>query len=149
MCISIHALVKRATSFEYPNIYQIGISIHALVKRATHFVSSPFLLFRYFNPRPREEGDILSVRVKERSCDISIHALVKRATVNCVCASENIIISIHALVKRATRGFPNFFYLCDNFNPRPREEGDEIVFVTGGFTGNFNPRPREEGDGAV
>ena len=32
------------------------------------------------------------------------------------------------------------------FNPRPREEGDVLVF---GFVMrffNFNPRPREEGD---
>ena len=36
--------------------------------------------------------------------------------------------------------------LIDNFNPRPREEGDRcqrnMVFVIL----HFNPRPREEGD---
>ena len=37
-------------------------------------------------------------------------------------------------------------YSLDNFNPRPREEGDkaERAQVISDF--NFNPRPREEGD---
>ena len=55
---------------------------------------------------------------------ISIHALVKRATVLDRLKREVAYISIHALVKRATD------WTClngvdeDDFNPRPREEGD-------------------------
>ena len=33
-----------------------------------------------------------------------------------------------------------------NFNPRPREEGDELVDIRLEFCNYFNPRPREEGD---
>ena len=41
----------------------IRISIHALVKRATKFhICFSFLIF-YFNPRPREEGDIPALDV--------------------------------------------------------------------------------------
>ena len=99
--ISIHALVKRATSLYHILLISQAISIHALVKRATaHWVfegrSDP-----HFNPRPREEGD--SVRVIPLLGDqISIHALVKRATESANRESGEISISIHALVKRAT-----------------------------------------------
>ena len=34
----------------------------------------------------------------------------------------------------------------DDFNPRPREEGDEILYREAKEILNFNPRPREEGD---
>ena len=33
-----------------------------------------------FNPRPREEGDLLPEKVEDKNMSISIHALVKRAT---------------------------------------------------------------------
>ena len=55
--ISIHALVKRATTDKIYHCWVCGISIHALVKRAT-----------------------LSAKVEETDYGISIHALVKRAT---------------------------------------------------------------------
>ena len=37
-------------------------------------------------------------------------------------------------------------FLTFYFNPRPREEGDIIVLCLCRLWGNFNPRPREEGD---
>ena len=55
------------------------ISIHALVKRATRFLVTSARPFLYFNPRPREEGDIFRLASVNRLY-ISIHALVKRAT---------------------------------------------------------------------
>ena len=79
----------------------IGISIHALVKRATIHCELDIAICFYFNPRPREEGDVSFVtlflmtghfnpRPREEgdtfvpgrtiSQVISIHALVKRAT---------------------------------------------------------------------
>ena len=36
--------------------------------------------------------------------------------------------------------------MAENFNPRPREEGDKAAFVIVIFHPHFNPRPREEGD---
>ena len=61
--ISIHALVKRATGFgAYADDYII-ISIHALVKRATFTVTYSVQAFVNFNPRPREEGDFLLIRL--------------------------------------------------------------------------------------
>mgnify|MGYP003372705359 CR=1 FL=1 len=55
--ISIHALVKRATSFGSLDIERLNISIHALVKRATEPLYNVSESDMYFNPRPREEGD--------------------------------------------------------------------------------------------
>ena len=33
-----------------------------------------------------------------------------------------------------------------DFNPRPREEGDSVGDKTKAVIADFNPRPREEGD---
>ncbi len=56
---------------------------------------------------------------------ISIHALVKRATVGKTVSDSKHTISIHALVKRATEPKLSISFMCPNFNPRPREEGDQ------------------------
>ena len=40
------------------------ISIHALVKRATLHLHNIDLTSCNFNPRPREEGDLLAVRMR-------------------------------------------------------------------------------------
>ena len=56
---------------------------------------------RYFNPRPREEGDVTHAQLA-LGVVISIHALVKRATVTHAQLALGVVISIHALVKRAT-----------------------------------------------
>ena len=57
--ISIHALVKRATFVPKSFPILATISIHALVKRATEAGSEPRKALKYFNPRPRKEGDII------------------------------------------------------------------------------------------
>ena len=57
--ISIHALVKRATLFYLNCAYGANISIHALVKRATNFATHICNPNLHFNPRPREEGDLI------------------------------------------------------------------------------------------
>ena len=94
--------MKRATDSPFKNIQFPDISIHALVKRAT-FLSllTPFVPHD-FNPRPREEGDLLSGSVILYFFVISIHALVKRATSIGYYLFHSSGISIHALVKRAT-----------------------------------------------
>ena len=56
--ISIHALVKRATYAVRLYKHHWCISIHALVKRATTCACDCCFFAVYFNPRPREEGDI-------------------------------------------------------------------------------------------
>ena len=55
--ISIHALVKRATTHLHFDVQVDGISIHALVKRATKLPTALTNSAIYFNPRPRKEGD--------------------------------------------------------------------------------------------
>ena len=101
LCVSIHALMKRATVILRRRTTKTMVSIHALVKRATYQKMSHY-----------------STTV------ISIHALVKRATLFSGLITVCFGISIHALVKRATsRSRNGCFPLC-NFNPRPREEGD-------------------------
>ena len=78
--ISIHALVKRATVHNKGVNNGKVISIHALVKRATSLLPLSFAVLSYFNPRPREEGDIVIYTFNSIIIIISIHALVKRAT---------------------------------------------------------------------
>ena len=101
--ISIHALVKRATFTTVTARLLTTISIHALVKRATN----SYLAYVF-------------------SEDISIHALVKRATNFVLVKSKIKIISIHALVKRATVKQRTDLSIKQNFNPRPRKEGDQF-----------------------
>ena len=55
-----------------------------------------------FNPRPREEGDDTLNIINDILPYISIHALVKRATNVTAYCGLCVSISIHALVKRAT-----------------------------------------------
>ena len=38
------------------------------------------------------------------------------------------------------------YSVVDNFNPRPRKEGDTFTFRDYSVVDNFNPRPRKEGD---
>ena len=71
--------MKRATSWGSQFLNAFLISIHALVKRATQAVHSEVAPDIDFNPRPREEGDIIHPKILF-VFKISIHALVKRAT---------------------------------------------------------------------
>ena len=59
LLISIHALVKRATSVWWVIQVTASISIHALVKRATLWLWYSYRWGKHFNPRPREEGDVI------------------------------------------------------------------------------------------
>ena len=115
------------------------------------FIKS-ILFGTYFNPRPREEGDqpiwwstqkqerfqsTPSWRGRHRNVGLSYSAGIFQSTpswrgrLRCWFISISFwVISIHALVKRAT--------ICQNispkthlnFNPRPREEGDLVVYHT-------------------
>ena len=58
--ISIHALMKRATSFGSLDIERLNISIHALMKRATSEAMTDCVFLNNFNPRPHEEGDAIT-----------------------------------------------------------------------------------------
>ena len=58
-------------------------------------------------------------------------------------------ISIHALVKRATAWAEGLVDWTQDFNPRPREEGDRYTRSCMAGSCDFNPRPREEGDSSV
>ncbi len=62
---------------------------------------------------------------------ISIHALVKRATACVFNGCVLFFISIHALVKRATGTSCISAEVLLNFNPRPREEGDQSALDGG------------------
>ena len=102
--ISIHALVKRATTQLPTRLRCVGISIHALVKRATTQIGRPSKLFVYFNPRPREEGD---------------HADGDRG-------GYRRYFNPRPREEGDSPAFPSACHKSD-FNPRPREEGDEQI----------------------
>ena len=99
--ISIHALVKRATNIII-FVHNLGfISIHALVKRATCNIIKCIYCYRYFNPRPREEGDLYIF------CSVynDRYFNPRPREEGDLCTAKNkkeLLISIHALVKRAT-----------------------------------------------
>ena len=95
------------------------------MKRATARYGIYSVFIRYFNPRPREEGDLtmttqslplrnFNPRPREEGDKAQHERQGKK------------YISIHALVKRATYNPNAQCEMLDNFNPRPREEGDNI-----------------------
>ncbi len=49
-------------------------------------------------------------------------------------------------MKRATEKITKILQLLEDFNPRPREEGDRFSLCRSLPNIYFNPRPREEGD---
>ena len=69
--ISIHALVKRATGLDGERSGLFKISIHALVKRATNTISSIAQYSFNFNPRPREEDDLVSAEKGANDVDFN------------------------------------------------------------------------------
>ena len=60
------------------------------------------IIFIYFNPLPRKEGDVFADTPDNRREYISIHSLVKRETKMAEMCCFWCIISIHSLVKRET-----------------------------------------------
>ena len=99
--ISIHALVKRATlTIDHASAI-LRISIHALVKRATWHKVYARWWSTYFNPRPREEGDV----------------------------RKNQTLKFFRNFNPRPREEGDFRFIpclrsSSYFNPRPREEGD-------------------------
>ena len=161
--------MKRATPHNKAKNKHYNISIHALVKRATYANFVEFVEIFYFNPRPREEGDLrlVSLRHPQKYFNprpreegdamrhfeayrkgISIHALVKRATsINVSVNFEVIYISIHALVKRATitNGMVGVMSAISIHALVKRATKAYLTRINDKY--HFNPRPREEGDG--
>ena len=78
-----------------------SISIHALVKRATVLDRLKKVMLKYFNPRPREEGDPVTLNGK-----LDVYDFNPRPR------EEGDKKPLYIVLQRG------------NFNPRPREEGD-------------------------
>ena len=96
--------MKRATEYNSLLVDRGNISIHALVKRATHLGTDDIIGPGYFNPRPREEGDLLLII--------------------CFC----ILLYFNPRPREEGDSRPTTKQLqLLNFNPRPREEGDLIL----------------------
>ena len=165
--ISIHALAKRATIITSFYCIDLTISIHALAKRATKQRNTKCKQIFHFNPRPREEGDLLNCCVifvgsyfnprpreegdlkqpsKFTLKSISIHALAKRATLAVNNFSDVINISIHALAKRATLLGLRRTRRCDISIHALAKRATPVRCYPQSVRGHFNPRPREEGD---
>ena len=124
------------------------ISIHALAKRATYSLSSHFVHFVNFNPRPRKEGDDKPTYAKQVA-GISIHALAKRATNTLSDRTARQHISIHALAKRATLQQHLTIFVTSHFNPRPRKEGDRYRLFVTRFPVLFQSTPSQRGRPAL
>ena len=63
--ISIHALAKRATKYIKKINQRLAISIHALAKRATNVENYQRIKDLNFNPRPRKEGDVVTIAFRK------------------------------------------------------------------------------------
>ena len=115
---------QRGRHRDFFQIYdKLTISIHALAKRATAFITD----VEYVN-------------------NISIHALAKRATLqktNTVVIGD---ISIHALAKRATCRKKSLYSLFRLFQSTPSQRGRPVSALHSDELQDFNPRPRKEGD---
>ena len=116
--------MKRATAEAEKNGQPNNISIHALVKRATTAAVYKEMHKIYFNPRPREEGDKNSSKIMKSPFDFNPRPREEGDVVLSVPVCVSSIISIHALVKRATLSLSAINPFVNHFNPRPREEGD-------------------------
>ena len=121
--ISIHALVKRATGNKNDISKPRLISIHALVKRATCFCHNNLLCSMWFQSTPSWKG---RQYVKDNG-------------------AESLYISIHALVKRATVKPPVTKTISSDFNPRPREKGDQFNIFFHIFCHRFQSTPSWKG----
>ena len=66
---------------------------------------------------------------------------MKRATAKEEKNNDRQNISIHALVKRATGKDLSIIAIADDFNPRPREEGDRIIVLNKSFKRTFQSTP--------
>ena len=93
--------MKRATDGAKFVLSTFAISIHALVKRATYENISRFTRPRYFNPRPREEGDQSRRNYPQKARHFNPRPREEGDLKRC---------------RRSDR--------INYFNPRPREEGD-------------------------
>ena len=165
--ISIHALAGRATRRIDVTSSQKSISIHALAGRATEhgiygiccveFQSTPSrggrlnpvircFVGMHFNPRPRGEGDVATIRVGNNIRRFQSTPSRGGRPQRFTRVAKGIRISIHALAGRATfRGRINIGGFA-HFNPRPRGEGDPVQVLRRSWNRHFNPRPRGEGD---
>ena len=76
-----------------------------------------------FNPRPREEGDLLRYQLSQRTTYFNPRPREE--------GDERFLMYSQEFI---------------DFNPRPREEGDSQIGCKIDLIIHFNPRPREEGD---
>ena len=116
--ISIHALVKRATKLGCYIAVAEWISIHALVKRATCGARMDEEETKYFNPRPREEGDRLRLRCRRMARYFNPRPR-----------------------EEGDRCQAFLFATACHFNPRPREEGDGCPVRSLCYTALFQSTP--------
>src|ERR1019366_4970259 len=79
------------------------VSIHAPARGATK-PRRYYILWRSFDPRPREGGDIVLPRMRA-ALTVSIHAPARGATLSAVEKRRNYNVSIHAPARGATSDY--------------------------------------------
>ena len=144
------------------------VSIHALVRRATSSGPGGHRPRTCFDPRPRAEGDQGEAQILD-VMEVSIHALVRRATRSLAprvtrhgpfrstpsCGGRQsaafldrftIWVSIHALVRRATSECRTTITTSARFRSTPSCGGRPPARPVPMCRTCFDPRPRAEGD---
>ena len=101
------------------------ISIHALVKRATSNKRIKHFTTKDFNPRPREEGDVTMSGVIVNGINFNPRP---REEGDCKLYDGFVNVGYFNPRPREEGDLPPSFSrrICRHFNPRPREEGDVL-----------------------
>ncbi len=124
------------------------ISIHAPARGATAARSCPaaVVLFQSTPPRGGRQNHCKGRRAPRH---ISIHAPARGATLGQQTADK--VSLFQSTPPRGGRLYRPVQYppCVYDFNPRPREGGDDILAPATESELHFNPRPREGGDGVV
>ena len=116
------------------------------MKRATYWLIPIITVYLYFNPRPREEGDIV----------IDIYLLADENFNPRPREEGDSKLPLRVPFSMLFQSTPSWrgrrlcsavmLMISSYFNPRPREEGDVLSKWLNNAVTHFNPRPREEGD---
>ena len=118
--------MKRATGL-YDGVLVVEvISIHALVKRATSMLRWGSQKARNFNPRPREEGDRYAGAISLYARDFNPRPREEGDTNT---SGATGVTKNFNPRPREEGDVTVLMQICDieNFNPRPREEGDTLI----------------------
>jgi len=125
--VSIHAPARGATYPRPRGVEVLVVSIHAPARGATRHHWGLQTTPTGFNPRPREGGDVDSLRDQLSAQKFQSTPPRGGRPGTCSRGPASSPVSIHAPARGATLILRSESLTIRRFNPRPREGGDELV----------------------